>query len=110
MNRSGTSVTLRRADEGGRALDAEEGQLLLEVVGHVLRAVVVADGEAGGDGAGEAAEMAAHALADGLERLEAGGVAGSVDADAFGRAVVDGDEDRDLVFGGPDGGQVGAPH
>ena len=33
-----------------------------------------------------------------------------VDADALGRAVVDGDEHRRLPLAGPGGGQVGAPH
>jgi hypothetical protein len=40
-------------------------------VADVLRAVVVAEGEAAGDALGEAAEAAPHALTDGLERLEA---------------------------------------
>src|SRR5918993_5811321 len=69
----GASVPLGGAHEGGRALDAEEAQLLPEGVGHVLRAVVVPDGEAAGDALGEAAEVAAHALAQRLEGLEAGG-------------------------------------
>src|SRR4051812_44001307 len=79
-------------------------------VRHVLAAVVVADGEAAGDVLGEAAEVAADALAERLERLKAGGPVGSVEADALGRAVVDGNEDRDLALDRPDGGQVGAPH
>jgi hypothetical protein len=32
----GAAIALGRADEGGRALDAEEAQFLPEVVGHVL--------------------------------------------------------------------------
>src|SRR3712207_4907530 len=64
----GASVPLGGADEGGRAFDAEEAQLLLEGVGHVLRAVVVPDGEAGRDALGEAAEVAPHALAQRLDR------------------------------------------
>ncbi len=35
----------RAADEGGRALDAEAGDLVLEGAGHVVGAVVVAAGE-----------------------------------------------------------------
>src|SRR5918912_89047 len=63
----GAAVPLRRADEGGRALDPEEAQLALEMAGHVLRAVVVADGEACSDALGENAEVMPHALADRLE-------------------------------------------
>src|SRR5947208_9744678 len=33
----GTAIALGRPDEGGRTLEAEEGDLLLEVVRHVLR-------------------------------------------------------------------------
>jgi hypothetical protein len=54
--------------------------------------VVVPDGEAAGDVLPERAEAAPHALADGLQRLEAVGAEGGVDADAVGAAVVDGDE------------------
>jgi hypothetical protein len=103
------AVPLRRADEGGRAFDAEEAQLALEGVGHVLRAVVVPDGEAARDARGEAAEVTAHALAHRLESHEAGGAPGGVDTDALGGAVVDGDEDGGLAFAGDRGGQVGPP-
>jgi hypothetical protein len=40
----------------------------------------------------EAAEVAAHPLAERLQRLEAGGAVRCVDADALSRAVVDDDE------------------
>src|SRR5215207_9268099 len=60
--------------------------------------------------AGEAAEVAAHALANRLQRLEAGGALGGVEPNALGRAVIDGDEDGDLALAGDRGGQVGAPH
>ncbi len=52
-------------------LDAEEAQLSLEHVGHVLAAVVMADGEAAGCVFGKRAKAAAHALTDRLQRLEA---------------------------------------
>ena len=58
MKRS-AAVAFWGADESGRAFDAEEGELVLEVVGHVLRSVVVANREAGGDLAGKAVEVAA---------------------------------------------------
>src|SRR5215212_6353493 len=54
----GAAVALGGADERGRAFDAEEGDLPLEVVADVLRAVVVAEGEARRDAPGEAAEAA----------------------------------------------------
>ena len=54
--------------------------------------------------------MLAHALAEWFGRLEAGGVAGGVDADALGLMVIHDDEHRDLAFVGPGGGHVGAPH
>ena len=68
----GTAVALGRAHEGGRTLDAEEAELLLEVVRHVLASVVVADRKTAGDLLGEAAEVLPHALAERLESLEAG--------------------------------------
>jgi hypothetical protein len=46
--------------------------------------VVVSDGETCGDALGEAAEAASDALADWLQRLEAGGVERGVEADALG--------------------------
>src|SRR5512144_1766858 len=52
----GDAVALRLAHEGRRGLDAEEGDLALEVVGHIVRSVVVPEHEAGG-----------HVLADGAE-------------------------------------------
>jgi hypothetical protein len=51
----GAAISFRRTDEGGRAGNAEEGDFLLEVIGHVLRAVVVAKGQAAGNVPGEAA-------------------------------------------------------
>src|SRR3982751_5515042 len=88
----GAAVPFGGPDEGRRALDAQEAQLLLEIAGHVLAAVVVADRETAGDVLREAAEVAPHPLAERLEGLEAVRLEGSVGADALGRAVVDGDE------------------
>ena len=110
MKRSAQPFAFRGADEGGRALDAEEGELVLEGVGHVLTAVVVPDGEAPGDVFAERPEAPAHALSDRLERFEAGATPGGVNADTFGAVVVDGDEHGDLALGGPGRGHVGAPH
>src|SRR5690348_3350494 len=50
------------------------------------------------------------ALADRLQRFEARCPDGGVDADAFGRAVIDSDKHGSLALAGPGRGQVGAPH
>src|SRR3954452_4961325 len=71
----GAAVPLGSPHEGGRALDDEEGEFLLEGVGHGLAPVIVADGETARGLFGESPEAAPHALADRLERLEAGGPA-----------------------------------
>src|SRR3954453_5642217 len=49
----GAAIAFRGADEGGRTLDAEEGDLFLELVGHVVRSVVVAHRQTAGDRLGE---------------------------------------------------------
>src|SRR4051812_1900776 len=80
----GAAIPLGGPHEGGRTLDAQEGELLLEGVGHVLAPVIVPDGETAPDLFGESAEAATYALPDRLERLEAGGPTGGVDAHALG--------------------------
>src|SRR3982750_5055511 len=90
----GAAIPLGGPHEGGRACDAQEGELLLEGVGHVLAPVIVPHGETARDLFGESAEAATYALADGLERLKAGGPARGVDADALRRAVVDSHKHR----------------
>src|ERR687884_1803032 len=57
----------------------------------------------------ECCEVTPDALADRLQRLEARRPGGGVDADAFGRAMVDGDEHGGLSLAGPGRGQIGAP-
>src|SRR5512132_2059647 len=104
------AVTLGLAHEGGRALDAEEFELALVVVGDELAAVVVAQLQTTRDALGEGTKAGAHALAERLERLEAGRAVGCVDADTLGRAVVYGDEDRSLPLAGDGGSEIGAPH
>src|SRR5918998_5701979 len=59
----GDAVALGLADEGGRALDAEEGDLVLEVGCQVVGAVVVAEREALGHVLPDAAEVAQDAPA-----------------------------------------------
>ena len=56
--------------------------------------MIVPNGVPGGDLAPEGAEVLADTLADRLQGLEPRRLAGGMDADALGRAVVDGDKDR----------------
>ena len=63
--------------------------------------MIVAQLQAGGGVLGERTEALAHRLPDRLERLEAVGAAAGVQADALGRAVVDGHEHRDLAWPSP---------
>src|SRR3954471_22978571 len=63
----GAAVPLGGSHEGRRTLDAQEGKLLLEGVGHVLAPVIVPHGETARDLFGESAEAAPHALPDRLE-------------------------------------------
>src|SRR3954470_18379456 len=85
--------------------------------------MIVAELKAGGGALGEGAKMLAHALTHGLERLEAIGASAGVEADALGRAMIDGDDcsvtvsaarvsslQGRLAFASDDAGQVGAPH
>src|SRR5215210_3301969 len=51
-------------DEGRRALEAEEADLVLEIARHVVRAMVVAQRQAVGDTAADVAKVAQHALTD----------------------------------------------
>src|SRR5918997_2953922 len=88
----GDAVALRLADERGRALDAEAADLGPEVARQVVGAVVVAQRQALGHVPPDRAEVAPHALADRLQRLEAVAGAGGMAADALAGAVVDGDE------------------
>ena len=74
-----------------------------------MRSVIVADRETTGDGLGEPAEVLPHTLADRFQRLEAGGSCIGMNADAFGGAVIDGDEHGRLALAGDRGRQIGAP-
>ena len=111
MERSATPLPSGWRCEGGRALDAEEADLVLEVAGHVVRAMVVADSETLGRVPLDASEVAQHALAHRLERLEAVAGAGGMAADALAGAVVDGNEHSGPAFAQGHGlGHVGPPH
>src|SRR5512132_3045111 len=110
MKRSATPLPSGWRTKDGEGLDAEEGDLALEVVGHVIRARVVAEHEAGGHVLANGAEVSAHTLADRLQGLEAVGALVGVDADAFAVAVIDGDEDVGHALGQGDAlGHIGTP-
>src|SRR5215213_2245060 len=78
----GAAISLGGSHEGGRTLDAQEGQLSLESVGHGLAPMSVPNRETAPDPRAKPAQAAAHALPDRLERLKAGRPARGMDADA----------------------------
>ena len=67
-----TPLVSRLGDEGVARRHAPEPDLLLEVVGHEVAAVVVAQREAAGGAGAEVAELLADRHADGLGGLVAG--------------------------------------
>ena len=89
---------------------AEERDLPLEVVRHILRAVVVSHRETVRDIGREVAKVLVHALADRLQSLEACGSRMGVNADALSGTMIHCDEYRRRPFTGEGGGKVGAPH
>src|SRR3712207_4760416 len=104
-------TTLFRSDEGVAWRHAPEPDPLLEVVGHEVAAVVVAEREAAGGAGGEVAELLADGHAEGLDRLEAGAGLRDVPAEEFGVPVLGDAEQPHLAV--PDGGDlggVGRPH
>src|SRR5512132_1962339 len=107
MKRSATPLPSGwRTKEG----EAEEGDVALEVVGHIVRSVVVAKLQPRCHVLSDRAEVPAHTLADRLQGLEAVGALVGVDADAFAVAVIDGDEDVGHALGQGDAlGHIGAP-
>src|SRR5690606_11733280 len=70
------AVPFRRANERRARGDAEEAQLILEVVADVLASVVMANNEASGDLLGVDAEPLTDALPNRLECLETRGSPG----------------------------------
>ena len=62
--------------------------------------MVMPHGQTAGDRLGKPAEVLPHALADRLQGLETSGLCMGVDADAFGRAMIDRDEHCGLAFAG----------
>ena len=78
-----------------RALDAQEFDLVLELMANILAAMVVTKRQAGSDRLGRGAEAIPV-----LRRM---------DADALCRAVIDCDEHRGLVFAGRRGRHICTP-
>src|SRR3954454_5594533 len=107
MNRSAQPLPSGAPDEGGRTFDAEKGDLVLEVVRHVLRSMVMPHGKAAGDRLAEPTEALPHALADRLQRLKAGSLPVRVDPDTFCGAMIDRDEHRRLALASDRRRQIG---
>jgi hypothetical protein len=106
----GAAIALGRSHEGGRALHLQEGELSLEIVTHVAAAEIVLDAQPARHVLGGDPEMAADALAQRLQRLEASAAPGGMDADALGVVVIDGDERRDLSVARPEVVVMSVPH
>ena len=111
MKRSANAVAFGLPHEARRAFDAEEGDLLLKIVGQVVRPVVVTQPQPLGHAFVDAPEACPDALANRLQGLEAVAALGGVETDAFGRTVIDGHEDEGRPLGAGHGGRhVRAPH
>src|SRR3954453_14968555 len=105
------TIGLGLADEGKARRHAEEGDLVLEVVGHKGAAVVVAQQKAAG---GVGPHRPAGVVDGEIESLggsEAVGLFGDVPAERLGVPVLDDHEEGDVaVLDGRDHGRVRAPH
>ena len=101
----------RSMPSGGTKLrcDAEERDLLLKIVGQVVRPVVVTQPQPTGHAFADAPEAFADALADRLQGLEAGPALG-MKTDALGRAVVNGHEDKGWPLGDLTVAVMSVPH
>ena len=109
----GTAVPFGGADKGRRGCRSQPGDLVLKIVADVLRAVVMADGQASGHVRADRPEAFPHALADRLKRLEARAPRGGMDANAACRAMIDRDKDSDSDLtpcSQKRGGHICAPH
>src|SRR6516164_8359112 len=105
MKRSAQPFPSGARTKAGELFNAEERNLPLEVVRHVLRTVVVSHRETVRDVGREAAEVTAHALADRFQSLEACGSRMGVNADALSGTMIHRDEYRRRPFTGK-----GVPH
>src|SRR5690606_17262128 len=92
------AVPFRRTDERRARADAEEGDLLLKGIAHVLAPVVVPQLKPESDVATDRAKVLAHTLTDWLERFPAGRALGRMDTDDLRGVVVDSKQHRRLAF------------
>jgi len=107
----GAAVAFRRPDKSGGAGDSQKGNFFLEIVRHILAAVVVSQGQALGGMRREGAEVFPHPLLKGFQGLEAGTAFGGMKAHALHGAVIHGKEDSRLaLFSGKSRGHIRAPH
>jgi hypothetical protein len=105
------AVRLGFGHEGVARRDAPEPDLLPEVVGHEVAAVVVAQRQAAGSAGAEVPELLADGHAERLGRLEAGAGLRHVPAEELGVPVLGDAEDPHLaVLDGGDLGGVDRPH
>jgi len=110
-NLSATSLVFWFFDEGEGRGEAPEADLVQEVVGQVLGAVVHPQRDAPGDVAADGPEDVLDGHADGLERVEALAHLADVPAQAFGVPALDNGEDPDpAVVDREDPRAVCAPH
>src|SRR5574337_981646 len=105
------AIGLRLGDEGEARGEAPELDLVEEVIGRVLRAVIHAQGEAApGIGAG-GAEFGLESLGNRLQGRETVAGFDRMDADAAGIEMIDRREHPDpALIHGLDADAVGAPH
>src|SRR5690349_24585027 len=105
------TVGLGLADEGKARRHAEEGDLVLDVVGHKGAAVVVAEQKAAG---GVGPHRSAGVVDGEIESLSGGeavGLFGDVPAERLSIPVLDDHEEGDVaVLNGRDYGRIRAPH
>src|SRR3954469_3284963 len=105
------TIGLRLADEGKARRQAEEGDLVLDVVGHKGAAVVVAEQKAAGGVGPHRPAGGVDGEIDSLGGGEAVGLFGDVPAEHLGVPVLDDHEEGDVaVLNGRDHRRVRAPH
>src|SRR3954449_2840787 len=92
------AISLGLSNESRRGFHSEKAQFFLKIVTHVLAAMVMPELETCSDVVAELTELLTHTLTDWLESFEARSAFDRVDADALGRAVVNGGEHRHLAI------------
>src|SRR5579883_2819134 len=104
------AVPLWFPHEGRAAGNPQEAQLGLEVVAHELAAMIMPQGQPGGELFAVGPEVGLDALPQGFQSFEAGAAARRMNAYALRSVVVHGDEDGGGAFVGPAGGRISPPH